>query len=295
MSRRSANLLMLLAALIWGVTFSVQQMAMAHVGPWFFTATRFLIGAVIVLPLALREYARLTARGIRLDKLDLLACLGLGGLIFLGVILQQIGLLTTTVTNSGFLTGLYVPLVPLLVWLLFAQPLPGLVWPAVVASSSGVFLLSGGQLSAFTTGDMLTLISTVFWALHVALVGRIAARKGSPVIVACAQFFTCGVLALLGSGMLERHELAQIEAGLPAILFAGVLSVGLAYTLQVVGQRHTRPADAAILLSSEVLFAAITGALWLDERPGGAQIVGGLLIFASIVVVQLLPGKRAAG
>jgi len=289
MSRTTANALLLLAALIWGTTFVAQQLGMKDIGPLAFTGIRFLLGALFILPLAWREYARLAARGVVIDRRDVLSWVGLGVLLFCGATFQQIGLLDTTVTNAGFLTALYVPLVPLLIWIVDRHRPHASVWPAALGSVFGTYLLSGGQLAALTVGDYWVLFSTLFWAAHILWVGRIAIKKGAPILVAFSQFVTCGVLASIAALATETTAVAGVAAALPAILYSGLLSVGVAFTLQVVAQRHTRPSDAAILLSSETLFAAAAGALYLGERLDAVQLAGCALIFACILSVQLLP------
>lgn len=289
MSRTLANGLMLLTALIWGSTFVAQQLGMQHVGPFTYTGARFLMGAVIVAPLALREYLRIQDRGVQFTVHDLLAWGGLGMLLFLGAIFQQIGVGGTTVSNAGFLTALYVPMVPLLGWALDRyRPHPS-VWPATVGTVVGTYFLSGGTFTALTTGDWWIIASTVFWALHVLLIGRVAAKKGAPIMVAFTQFVVCGVLAALLATAQESVTTVQLHAALPAILYGGVLSVGIAFTLQVVAQRHTQPTDAAILLSSELIFAALAGAWYLGEQLSTIQLAGGAMIFVCILAVQILP------
>jgi drug/metabolite transporter (DMT)-like permease len=294
MTRGVANALLLLAALIWGTTFVAQQLGMAGVGPLMFTGVRFLLGAMIILPLALREHARLANRGIHLERADLLAACGLGVLLCFGVVLQQIGITGTSVSNAGFLTALYVPLVPLLGWIIHRQ-IPHLsLWPAAIGCFIGTFLLSGGTFAGFNAGDLWVISSTLFWAAHVLWVGHVAARKGTPILVALTQFLVCGLLATCAGLTLEDTTLAGLRTAMPTILYGGLLSVGVGFTLQVVAQRHTRPAEAAILLSSEVLFAALAGALYLGERLAPIQLAGGILIFACIVGVQILPRPREA-
>ncbi|MEW6292745.1 MAG: DMT family transporter [Pseudomonadota bacterium] len=288
MSRGFANVLLLIAALIWGTTFVAQQLGMAGVGPLMFTGVRFLLGALVILPLALRERTRLADHGVRLERPDLLAACGLGVLLCLGVVLQQIGIAGTSVSNAGFLTALYVPLVPLLGWVIHRQVPHLSLWPAALGCFVGTFLLGGGTFTDFNAGDFWVISSTLFWAAHVLWVGRVAARKGTPILVAFTQFVVCGLLAT-GAGLaLEATTLTGLQTALPTILYGGLLSVGIGFTLQVVAQRHTRPAEAAILLSSEVLFAALAGALYLGERLAPIQLAGGVLIFVCIVGVQVL-------
>lgn len=289
MSRTVANLLMLLTALIWGTTFVAQQLGMNHVGPLTYTGVRFLIGAAFIAPLAWREYRRLRQRKILLGRRDVLAWCGLGVLLFLGAVFQQVGIKYTTVSNAGFLTALYVPLVPVLAWLVgHDRPHPS-VWPAVGACLTGTFLLGGGRLDSLNVGDAWVIASAGFWAAHVLYVGRIAANKGTPILVAITQFVVCGILATVSAGVVEPISGAAVSQALPAILYGGLLSVGIAFTLQVVAQRHTPASDAAILLSSEILFAALAGALYLGETLSAIQLAGGALIFAAMVGVQLAP------
>lgn len=289
MSRTLANTLLLITALIWGSTFVAQQLGMQHVGALTYTGARFLIGALVVAPWALREYWQLRARGVVLTRQDLQAWCGLGGLLFLGAIFQQVGVGGTSVSNAGFLTALYVPMVPLLGWLVERhRPHPS-VWPATLGTVVGTFMLSGGSFAALTPGDGWVILSTFFWAAHVLWIGPVAAHKGAPMLVAWTQFVVCGVLASACAVLAEPITLSGLQAGLPAILYGGLLSVGIAFTLQVVAQRHTRAADAAILLSSEIVFAALAGAVYLGERLNVLQMAGGVLIFACIVAVQVLP------
>lgn len=289
MSRSVANTLMLLVALIWGTTFVAQQLGMAHVGPLTYTGVRFLLGALFVLPLAVREYGRLQARGVRLERADWFAWCGLGVLLFLGAVFQQIGIMGTTVSNAGFLTALYVPMVPILAWLIDRHAPHPAVWPATIGSFIGTFMLSGGRFDALTVGDYWVIASTLFWAAHVFWVGRVAAHRGAPIMVAVTQFVVSGVLSMLVALAIEDIELAGLVEAAPAILYGGLLSVGVAFTVQVIAQRHTPATDAAILLSSEILFAALAGALYLGERLTPLQLAGGGIIFVCILGVQVAP------
>lgn len=290
MTRLRANSLLLITAVIWGSACVAQQVVLEHLGPLLFTGVRFLLGAIVIAPLAYREYQTLRSQASQLDRNDITGGLTLGTLLFLGCILQQIGIGTTTITNAGFLTALYVPLVPCLAWIFQRQRPHITTWPSVAACLCGIWLLSGGHLDKLGTGDYWVIASAFFWALHVLYVGHLAASKGTPVLVAATQFTVCGGLALIGSLMTESTvPLSSMVSALPAILYGGVLSVGVGYTLQVVAQRHTGTADAAILLSAETLFAGLAGAFILNERLLPLQLAGCSLIFASILAVQLIP------
>lgn len=289
LTRPQANLVLIFIALIWGSAFVAQHLGMQEIGPVAFTGLRFLLGALVVWPLAQREYRRLAARGQRFSGREWAACAGLGGLLFFGAAFQQLGIVSTTVTNAGFFTALYVPLVPLLGWLIFRQLPHWCVWPASAGCLAGTWMLGGGELSALNRGDFWVLASTIFWAAHVLLVGRVVAEKGAPITVAISQFVVCGLLSLLWVGVAEPLSLGQVLAAGWSILYAGVLSVGVAFTLQVVAQRHTHAADAAIILSAETLFAALAGALLLGDRLDAGQLGGCALILFGILAVQLVP------
>jgi len=290
LTRARSNVLLLLVALIWGSGFVAQAFAARHLGALTFNGLRFALGAAVVAPLAWREWRMLATRGRQPRPRDLAHIAGLGSLLFLGSAMQQAAMLTTTVTNAGFLTALYIPLVPLLAWLASRQHPHWTTWAGAAGCVVGSWLLTGGgSLSALRTGDWWLIASSVPWALHVMLVGRAANRLHGALLVACGQFVTCSVLSLLlglGTEPLSAHGLAQ---ALWPIAYSGVLSVGLGFTLQVVAQRHTRAADSAIVLSSETVFTAGFGALLMGDRLGASGLAGCALILACVLMVQLQP------
>ncbi|MDT7836112.1 DMT family transporter [Aquabacterium sp. OR-4] len=293
MSRLQANALLLLAAVIWGSAFVGQVLGMAGVGPLGFTGVRFLLGALVVAPLAWRERRALQAQGHALGVPELRWIALLGALLCTGVVMQQIGLMSTTVTNAGFLTALYVPLVPLLAWFFQRQAPHWSVWPAAAGCLGGTWLLTGGSLGAFSPGDLWVLASALPWAVHVLLVGQVANKLRGAYGLACGQFLVCGLAASAAGLALEPITLQGLASAAGAIAYTGVLSVGVGFTIQVVGQRHAPPADAAIVLSSETVFAALFGAWFLGDRLSAVGLLGCGLILASIVGVQILPLLRA--
>lgn len=294
MNRSQANLLLLAVAVIWGSAFVAQAEGMAGVGPLTFTGIRFLLGTAIVLPLAWREWQLLAARGARPVPADALGISALGLLLMLGAALQQIGIASTTVTNAGFLTALYVPLVPLLAWLILRTRPHWSVWPTSLGCLGGTWLLSGAEALDPLVGDAWVIASSVFWALHLLFVGRIADRIAAPFLVACGQFLVCGLISLLCAGLSEVITLAGIRQALLPIVYAGVVSVAIGFTAQVVGQRYAQPADAAIILSAETVFAALFGFLLMGDRLNASGVAGCALILVCIVVVQVAPMTLAA-
>ncbi|MDP2698253.1 DMT family transporter [Thalassospira sp.] len=292
MTRWQANGLILFVALIWGTTFVVQQTSMESIGPFYFTGIRFLLGTVVVLPFALREVVRLHAGGYRFARRDKIGLAVTGLSMFLASILQQIGIMDTTVTNAAFFTAFYVPLVPILALVVFRIVPHWAVWPGGVMCVVGTYLLSGGNLGALREGDFWVIGCAFFWACQVVLVGIMAKRTRAPLTVAVVQFFITGVLGMMmGIGFEEVSFAAVFGAGFE-ILYAGIMSAGLAFTLQCVAQNHTEAADAAIIMSAEAVFAAMAGALFLGERLALIEYAGCGLILLAIVAVQLMPLLR---
>lgn len=292
-SRWHANLMLLSVALIWGAAFVAQSQAMSHVEPMQFTGMRFLIGALVVLPLALWEWRGKQARGEHHSLLDGGHVLGLGLLLALGAVLQQMGIGGTTVTNAGFLTALYVPLVPMLAWALMGKRPHWLIIPMALGCVLGTWMLSGAGDVAVHPGDYWVLASVVPWALHVLWVGDVARRMSAPFCVAAGQFLACGLFSMVWSLASETGSWswADLAPAAGALAFTGVLSVGIGFTLQVVAQRHTHATDAALLLSSETLFAALCGYWFMADQLSPIGWAGGALIFACMVAVQLLPAR----
>lgn len=289
MTRIQANLLLTLVALIWGSAFVFQARGMAHVGPMAFTGVRFLLGALVVAPLMLWEWRKLQRAHQTLGRVDAFKISGLGSLLLLGAAMQQIGITGTSVTNAGFLTALYVPLVPVLGWLLLRHRSHWSAWPAALACVVGAYLLSGAQGVAIGRGDLWIIASTLPWALHVLLIGRVTERLAAPFLVAGGQFAVCGVLALLWGLRYEALSWPGLQAAGVAIAYTGVLSVGVGFTGQVLAQRYAHASDAAILLSAETVFAAAFGYALMGDRLSAAGLVGCALILASMLGVQLLP------
>jgi drug/metabolite transporter (DMT)-like permease len=294
LTRAQCNLLLVFVALIWGSAFVAQALGMRGIGPLTFTGLRFALGAAIVAPFAWREWRGLVAQGRQPKRSDAAHIVALGTLLFLGAAMQQVGILTTTVTNAGFLTALYVPLVPVLAWLAFRQTPHWSAWPAAAGCVYGTWLLTGGgAVPRLAVGDAWVLASSVPWALHVVLVGRAANRLHGALVVATGQFLVCSAWATAAGLATETLTASGLRESLWAIAYTGVLSVGLGFTLQVVAQRHARPADSAIVLSSETVFAALFGAAFMGDRLQRAGLAGCALILGCVLMVQLQPLLRS--
>lgn len=286
MTRIQANLVLLLTAAIWGAAFVSQNLAMESMGPYWFVGLRFLIGFVVVLPFAIRENRRASAR---LSRRDIVAFCVIGLALLGGAVTQQLGMLTTSVTNTSFLTGLYVIIVPVLSIVFLRKTPHWIIWPAAAMALAGIYYLSGGQLSSLKIGDFWVIACALFFAIQMLLVGIFVSDSARPLGLSAIQFLVCGVGAIAIAVFVEPVSWSGIMDAGPEILYAGILSSGVAYTLQVVGQRWTTAPQAAIFLASESLFGALFGALLLGERITPMGYVGCGLIFAAMVAVEIVP------
>ncbi|KIV60485.1 MULTISPECIES: DMT family transporter [Pseudomonadaceae] len=285
-----ADILMLITAAIWGAAFVAQRLGMDAIGPFLYTGLRFGLGALVLLPLLY-----LLPRGEHHEPMNRGLLLGgvlMGLALSLGINLQQVGLLFTSVTNSGFITGLYVIIVPLLGLLLGHRTGMG-TWIGALLAVGGMFLLSVGDNFQVARGDWLQLAGAVVWGVHVLLVGFFASRH-DPVRLAILQFITCAVISLALALVLEDIRLDAIVSAGPAILYGGVIAVAIGYTLQVVAQKHAIASHAAIILSLEAVFAAIAGALMLSESLHARGYLGCALMFVGMLVAQLWPQRHEA-
>ncbi len=291
MTRLRADLLLLLASLIWGGAFVGQSTAMTHMGPFSFIGARFVLASLALLPFALAE-ARNAPNPLPLSRVP--ALIGIGAIFFGGVAFQQVGLLLTSVTHAGFLTALYVVMVPAIGAVFLRHKLPAAIWPAAALSLFGTFLLGGGRIDGLGWGDGLLVIGALFWAAQIIALGRLAYDLRRPVMITLMQF---AVAAALGLGIGFAVESPSLDAALLSwreLAYTGFISGGIAFTLQSIAQTHTPPADSAILLSLESLFAAAFGALLLGERLTPAGWTGGAMVLAAAILVQVMPLMKRA-
>ena len=282
-----ADGLLLLTALIWGFAFVAQRSGMKDIGPFAFNAVRFALGALALLPLRILQRRR-GAEPAALGPLARTAWAALAGLVlFLGASLQQVGLVTTTAANAGFITSFYVILVPLL-GLLLGRSSGLRIWVGAVLALAGLFILSVGAGFCIAAGDLLNLLGAFFWALHILLITHLVARMEA-LEIALGQFATCAALSLVATLLVEPARFAGLRPAALPILYGGLFSIGVAYTLQIVAQKRAHPAHASIILSMEALFAAIGGVLLLHEPLTLRLATGGALMLTGMVLSQLEP------
>lgn len=285
---RNANLLLMLAAAIWGFAFVAQRMGMRYIGPLTFNGVRFALGAAALLPLLMwgrRNRSSADRNGGTHDRARVVKGGLVAGLIlFCGATLQQYGVVYTTAGKAGFITGLYVVFVPLL-GLFLGHRTGRFVWMGAVLAAVGLYLLSAKGMAGIHLGDGLVLVGALFWAAHVLVIGHLS-RQIAPVRLAVAQFAVVSVLSLIGAVIFETIAWATLRQAALPILYAGLLSVAVAYTLQVVAQQRARPAHAAIILSFEAVFAAVGGWLVLSEGLSVRGLIGCALMLAGVLLAQ---------
>lgn len=287
MSRLRADLLLLGAALIWGLAFYFQKTAMDHIGPWLFTAIRAAIATVVLVPFALREEA--IQRGPLAPMIPISL---LGGLAFLlGGGFQQAGIVDATIVNAGLLTALYVPLTPLVSWLWGGARPSGIIWLAAVSCFCGAGALGGGSLGRMSHGDSVIALSAIAWAVHLVITGK-AAIHGRPLTYTCIQFAVVAVCALALALVLETVSVPAIVSAWPSLLYVGVLSSAVTFGIMAIALRYAQPSETAVLLSLETVFAALAGYVLLGERLTPLGWFGAALIFCSALGSQLYLASR---
>lgn len=277
--RFRADLALLTVAVIWGSSFVVQRIAAEQVGFFLFNGLRFLLGALVLLPAVGGRWRRTTSIELRGGALA-------GALLAAGSAFQQAGLQFTTAGKAAFVTGLYVVLVPLFLAIGWRQIPHWLVWAASLLAVAGLFLLSAEGRLSLAPGDGLELAGAVTWALHVILIGQLASRVEA-LRLSIVQYLVCGLISTALGLIYESHTLAALRTAGWAVAYGGVLSVGIGFTLQVIGQKEAPATDAAILLSMEALFAALAGWIILGETLAPRQVLGGGLMLAGMLLAQL--------
>jgi drug/metabolite transporter (DMT)-like permease len=292
MSRLRAVSALVVCTILWGFAFLFQKDAMQHMGPLTFTAIRYLIGTLVVAPLAWLEYRRRRPINGPLTMRQWLQLALLVLSFFAGVWAQQAALQTTTVTNGGFLTSLYVIFTPLAAFVLLRHKPHPIAYIGAPLALLGIYLLTGADLTGFSSGDGLLVVCALSWSVQIAVLAPLVQETGMPITMSAACFAVTGLLALAGVPLFEHPALAGIAAGWIDILYTGVMSTAIAFTLQAIGQQYVPAANAAIILSAESLFAALGGALFLGERLPPLGYLGAAIIFGSILLVELIPQLR---
>jgi drug/metabolite transporter (DMT)-like permease len=280
-SRLQADLIVLLAALIWGVSFYFQKIAMLEIGPSLFVGLRAAVAALVLVPFAISESRNAPPTALPVWKYSLV-----GGLFFFGgAYLQQKGLITASLTNTGFLTALYVVVTPFLLWLIRSER-PGLrIWIAAGIAFLGTWLLGGGTLASFSHGDKLIGASSVFWSSYMVVASQ-SGHSARPILFTCLAFCTLTFIALPSAFLFEDVSWVAISKAALPILYVGILASALNYAMLAIAVRHVPASRAAVLLSTETLVTAVAANILLDERLPAIAWLGATLVISSILIVQ---------
>lgn len=280
------SLLLLITATIWGVAFVAQSAGMEYVEPFTFTCVRNIIGGLVLIPFVLLFRKIRKEKGPIVTKTELIGGICCGIALCTATSFQQIGILHTTVGKAGFITALYVVIVPIL-RLFMKKKVSFLIWICVVLSVIGLYLLcmTEGSLT-LGYGDLLILICAILFSIHILIIDYFS-PKGDGVVISCIQFLTCGVIAGIGMFLTEHPTLPSIIEAKWPILYAGVLSCGVAYTLQVVGQKGMNPVIASMILCLEAVIAVLAGWILLHETLTPRELLGCGLMFVAIILAQM--------
>ena len=284
-----SDTILLTTAIIWGFAFVAQRVGMDYIGPFLFNGIRFALGCLVLLPLVVRKDNGNDPRPARDDprrvKTLVVGSAVAGLMLFGGASLQQVGLVYTTAGKAGFITGLYVVIVPLLA-LFWGQRTTMGTWTGAILAAVGLYFLSMSQQFTIAFGDFLVLLCAVFFAGHVLIIGWLSPKMNS-YRLAFIQYAACSLLSLIVAVLYENISMNSIVQAAIPILYGGVMSVGIAYTLQIIGQRQAHPAHAAIILSLESVFAALGGWFLLNETMSLRQMGGCALMLFGMLLSQL--------
>ena len=290
MSKSLSLLSALLCTFIWGTTFIAQDTGMDEIGPFTFNAVRFFIGFLVILPLALFfEQKKLNWEFKKGFKPFLFLSFLIGFSLFLGSALQQVSLLYTDVANAAFFTIFYVPMVPIIIFLFRKKSIHWSVWPSVVLCLLGGYFLTNFYDATIRLGDSLVLLGALFWSTHIIFVGIMISRYNLPLTIGAVQTFIVSLFSFITGLIYEEFIIEKILGEMDSILYAGVLSGGLAFVLQIYAQKNITPAPAAIIFSLEGVFATVAAWILLNQILDINNLLGCFFILSGVLLSQLSP------
>lgn len=285
------SLMLLITSLIWGTAFVAQSEGMNYVEPFTYNAMRTLLGGVVLIPVIIlfrfldkrngREKANFSLKNTVTGGI----CCGI--VLFIASSFQQSGIAQTTAGKAGFVTALYIVIVPL-IGIFLHKKMPLRMWLFIAIALAGFWLLCIKQDIGISSGDLLVFFGAIFFAVHITVIDHFNEKKTDGVLMSCIQFFTAGLLMLICMFIFEKPTIPNIVGAGGTILYAGIMSCGVAYTLQILGQKHTNPTLATMLMSLESVFAALSGWLILGEKLSIKEFFGCVLIFAAVILAQLV-------
>lgn len=285
------SLMLLITSLIWGTAFVAQSEGMNYVEPFTYNAMRTLLGGVVLIPVIIlfrfldkrngREKANFSLKNTVTGGI----CCGI--VLFIASSFQQSGIAQTTAGKAGFVTALYIVIVPL-IGIFLHKKMPLRMWLFIAIALAGFWLLCIKQDIGISSGDLLVFFGAIFFAVHITVIDFFNEKNTDGVLMSCIQFFTAGLLMLICMFIFEKPAVSNIVGAGGTILYAGIMSCGVAYTLQILGQKHTNPTLATMLMSLESVFAALSGWLILGEKLSIKEFFGCVLIFAAVILAQLV-------
>lgn len=287
-----SSMLLFLAALIWGVAFVAQSVGMDYMGPFSFCGGRFLMGSAVLAPIvAVRRIQdrkkQVERAGFKITVTGGICC---GLALCTATLLQQFGIQYTTVGKAGFITTLYIIIVPI-AGLFLKKKVPGKVWIGAVIAAFGMYLLCMSEKLALSRGDLYVFICALVFSVHILVIDHFS-PKADGIELSCIQFLTAGVISSIGAVIFEQPSIGNFVAGIIPLLYAGILSSGVAYTLQVIGQKDMDPTVASLILSLESVISMLAGWAILGQKLSPRELSGCVLVFAAVILVQLPDFKR---
>lgn len=291
--KSTGNMILLLTALIWGSSFVAQTTGMEHVQPFTFMGIRTILGGLVLIPVILvqRHMQPISQRPSpevqhRIDRISLIGGICCGLVLCVAGDLQQFGMTTTSSGKAGFITSLYIVIVPLL-GVFIGKKIQKIVWFCVAVALLGFYLLCFTEQFTISAGDLLVLCCAFFFSIHIMVIDHFSEKGVDGVLMSCVQFLTAGGISILLMFICESPTWAHIFAARSSILYSGVMSCGVAYTLQILGQKRTDPTSATLIMSLESVFAALSGWLILHESFSLREFLGCIFVFAAVIVSQL--------
>ena len=283
----------LITTFIWGTAFIAQDTGMDNIGPLTFNSSRFFVGFLTILPFAILIERNKIKKEIKNNtKLFIKYLIFMGVSLFLGTFLQQAALQYTNIANAAFFTVFYVPFVPIILFIIYKEKVHWSIWPSIALCIVGVYLLTDFSDSEIMLGDALVIFCSIFWALHIIFAGKFMQKFDIPVFYAALQAAFVFSLSIFFAFIFEEVILSNILLELSSILYAGALSGGIAFTLQMYAQKNIEEAPAAIIYSLEGVFAAIAGWIILDQFLKFNNIIGCFLILFAVILSQILPTSK---
>lgn len=280
----------LFCTLIWGTTFIAQDTGMDKIGPLTFNGARFFIGFLFIIPFALVFEKKKIISQINVNKkLFYQLLFWIGSFLFLGTYFQQTALLYTDVANAAFFTVFYVPMVPIILFVFYSKSIHWSIWPSVILCVAGVYLLSDFTNATVRLGDGLVILCAVFWSLHIIFIGKFIKNFNLPLFFGSLQALVVSLFSIFFAFFFETITFANILNESVSIIYAGVMSGGIAFTLQIYAQKNISPAPSAIIFSLESVFATIAAWIILDQVLGINNLIGCAFILIGIIFSQLLP------